>query len=151
MARTGTGITMTLAMLAALWAGPATASLEDDEAIKGTALDYAESWHLGDEERMARALHPEVLKRRVVTDLLNGEQAVQALDAPTLIRATREGVGVGGAGGPLSFRVAILDRHGDMAVVRVVSPLYVDYLQLVRWEGRWVILSIVWGPIDAAD
>jgi hypothetical protein len=141
-----------MALVATAFAMLALASLAangaDDEAIKAAALDYAEAWHNGDAERMERALHPELLKRRIVTDVLTGIQSVQALDAPTLIRATRDGVGKGAVEGPLSFRVAILDQHGDMAVVRVVSPLYVDYLQMVRWEDRWVILSILWGALD---
>lgn len=131
------------ALLLAPVAAPLGAA--DDEAIKAAALDYAEGWLTGDEERMSRALHPEMLKRRVVTELLSDTQTVQMLDAETLVRATREGVGVGG--GLLTFRVAILDQHGDMAVVRVVSELYVEYLHLVRWEGRWVILSVLWGTI----
>lgn len=135
--------------LALLWlaSGGALANVSEDEAIRSVALDYAEGWLTGDAERMARALHPEMLKRRVVTDVLSDIQTVQVLDAETLVRATRNGVGVGG--GPLTFRVAILDRHGDMAVVRVVSSLYVDYLHMVRWEGRWVILSVLWGAIAA--
>lgn len=134
-------------MLWLLAAGGAAADVADDEAIKVAALDYAEGWLTGDEERMARALHPEALKRRVVTDLRTDVRSVQVLDADTLLRATREGVGVGG--GPLSFRLAILDRHGDMAVVRVVSSLYVEYLQMVRWGERWIILSVLWGTIAA--
>jgi hypothetical protein len=31
----------------------------------------------------------------------------------------------------------------------VVSPLYVDYLQMVRWEGEWVILMVLWGTLAA--
>lgn len=134
-------------LLLLLASGGAAADVAEDEAIKATALDYAEGWLTGDEERMARALHPEMIKRRVVTDVLSDAHLVQELDAETLLRATREGVGVGG--GPLTFRVAILDRHGDMAVVRVVSSLYVDYLHMVRWEDRWVILSVLWGTIAA--
>jgi len=138
----GLGVLMLL-----LVSGDALASVAEDESIKSVALDYAEGWLTGDAERMTRALHPEMIKRRVVTDLFTDTQAVQVLNAETLIRATHDGVGVGG--GPLSFRVAILDRHGDLAVVRVVSSLYVEYLHMVRWEDRWVILSVLWGTIAA--
>jgi hypothetical protein len=135
-------------VLLLLASGQALAGMVEDEAIREVALDYAEGWLTGDAERMARALHPEMRKRRVVTDLLSDAQSVQELTAEALVSATRNGVGVGG--GPLNFRVAILDRHGDMAVVRVVSSLYVDYLHMVRWQGRWVILSVVWGTIASA-
>lgn len=136
-------------LLALLCAGPVSGDAAQDEAIKAAALDYAEGWFTGNDERVARALHPEMLKRRVVTDLLSGAQSVHSLDAATLVQATRDGVGRGHFDAPLSLRVAILDRHGELAVVRVVSQLYVEYLQMVNWEGNWVVLSVAWGAIDA--
>jgi hypothetical protein len=143
-ARLGSGLGLLLFLLAC---GHAHASVAEDDAIQSASLDYAEGWLTGDAERVTRALHPAMLKRRVVTDLLSDTQSVQEVNAETLIRATQEGVGIGG--GPLSFRVAILDRHGDQAVVRIVSSLYVEYLHMVRWEERWVILNVLWGTIAA--
>lgn len=128
---------------------PASARADEDEAVRAVALDYAEGWATADAERMARALHPQALKRRVVVDVLSGEPRVQQMAAAELIRATREGDGRPADPGPLNLRVAVLDRHGDMAVARVVSPLYVHYLQLVRWEARWVVLGITWGTVAA--
>ncbi|MFU8895175.1 MAG: nuclear transport factor 2 family protein [Gammaproteobacteria bacterium] len=134
-------------LLCALMPGDAPASIAEDEAIKAVVLDYAEAWATGDAERMARALHPEAVRRRVVSDVLSGEQRLLDMDAMALIQATRAGVGKPLEPGPLNLRIAILDRHGDMATARVVSPLYVDYLQLVRWEDRWVVLMVLWGTI----
>ena len=39
---------------------PAAAAPAEDEAIKATALDYIEGWYLGDAERVAQALHPQL-------------------------------------------------------------------------------------------
>jgi hypothetical protein len=133
----------------ALAATGAPASAADDEAVRDVVLDYAEGWATADEERMARALHPQALKRRVVIDVLSGEPRVQTINAVELRRATRAGAGKPLEPGPLNFRVSILDRHGDMAVARVVSPLYVHYLELVRWEGRWVVFGVLWGTVAA--
>lgn len=135
----------TTVLVAAWLCTPAMAS--DDEAVRAAALDYAEGWHTADEERMARALHPEVQRRRVVTELISGRQVVQVMDAEEILRAARAGGGSQISGGPLNLRVAVLDRHGDLAVVRVVSELYVDYLQMVRWQERWVVLTVTWGTI----
>lgn len=136
-------------ILLGLVCNAAWADVSDDDAVRVAVLDYAEGWATGDAERMARALHPQASKRRVVADVLTGELRVQVMDAATLLRATRDGAGKDIAEGPLNLRVAILDRHGDMATARVVSALYVDYLQLARWEDRWVVLSVLWGTISA--
>lgn len=121
----------------------------DDDAVRAVAMDYAEAWTTADGDRMGRALHPAATMRRVVTDLLTGEPRLQFMDAATLVRATRDGAGREGDAAPLNVRVAILDRHGDMATARVVSPLYVHYLQLARWDDRWVVLAILWGTVAA--
>jgi len=126
-----------------------TARGSDDDAMRAVAMDYAEAWTTGDGDRMARALHPAATMRRVVSDLLTGEPRVQFMDAATVVSATRDGAGREGDPGPLNIRVAILDRHGDMAAARVVSPLYVHYLQLARWGDRWVVLAILWGTVAA--
>lgn len=135
--------------LLVLGAAGESAIADEDEAVRAVALDYAEGWATADSERMARALHPQALRRRVVVDVLSGAPRVQETDAAGLLRATGEGEGKPPDPGPLNLRVAILDRHGDMAVARVVSPLYVHYLQLVRWEDRWVVLAVLWGTIAA--
>ena len=126
-----------------------SARASDDEAMRAVAMDYAEAWTTADGDRMARALHPAATMRRVVSDLLTGEPRMQFMDAATVVSATRDGAGRESDAGPLNIRVAILDRHGDMAVARVVSPLYVHYLQLTRWDDRWVVLAILWSTVVA--
>jgi hypothetical protein len=126
-----------------------TVAATDDDAVRAAALDYAEGWHTGDAERVARALHPAMLKQRVVREVLGDAEVVQVMDAEGVIAAAREGLGTGIDASLTSLRVAILERHGNMAVARVVSPLYVDYLHMVRWQGRWVVLSALWGTVAA--
>ncbi|MGH7543457.1 MAG: hypothetical protein ACREK7_05910 [Gemmatimonadota bacterium] len=40
----------------------------DSAAIRAAALDYIEGWYSGDAGRMARAVHPELVKRIIATD-----------------------------------------------------------------------------------
>lgn len=142
------GLATVLAMVAAgMGLSTAVAHAADDEPVRAAALDYAEGWYAGDADRLARALHPEAVKRRVVRDVITGEYRVNELGAEELIRGAREGVGKM-PGGPVRLRVAIIDQHGDMATARVVSMLYVEYLQMVRWNDRWVVLSVLWGTIE---
>ena len=115
----------------------------DSAAIRQTALDYIQGWYTGDGARMERALHPELAKRIVHSDSL-GRYRLDSQSAMTLVQNTRSG---GGKDTPPADRhddVKILDIFRNAAVARVDASYWVDYLQLARWRGRWVIVNVLW-------
>jgi hypothetical protein len=44
--------------------------------------------------------------------------------------------------------VKILDVFQKAASVRVDMSGWIDYLHLVKWQGRWVILNVLWEVRD---
>ena len=40
--------------------------------------------------------------------------------------------------------VRILDIFGNTASVRVDASTWVDYLHVAKWNGRWVIINVLW-------
>ncbi len=40
--------------------------------------------------------------------------------------------------------MTILDVFENAAMVRVTGPEWVDYLQMAKWNGRWVIVNVLW-------
>jgi hypothetical protein len=93
---------------------------------------------------MTRALHPELAKRIVRTDPATGQSRLGQQGARTLIQDTRDG---GGRDTPAASRrsdVTILDVHGGAASAKIVASEWVDYLHLARWNGRWVIVNVLW-------
>jgi hypothetical protein len=116
----------------------------DSAGIRQAALDYIEGWYEGNGERMERALHPELAKRIVRTDPKTGRSSFGTMSALTLISGTKAG---GGRNTPEAQRrreVRILDIFEGAAVARVDAASWVDYLQLARWNGRWVIVNVLW-------
>ena len=132
-------VTSTLAL-----ATPTVAQSPADSAgIRQTALDYIQGWYTGDAARMERALHPELAKRIVRTDTL-GNYRLDQQSAMTLVQGTRMG---GGKQTPQADRhddVRILDIYRNAASVRVNASYWVDYLQMAKWRGRWVIVNVLW-------
>ena len=115
----------------------------DSAAIRQTALDYIQGWYSGDGPRMERALHPELAKRIVRSDSL-GRYRLDSQSAMTLVQNTQSG---GGKDTPPADRhddVRILDIYRNAASARVDASYWVDYLQLARWRGRWVIVNVLW-------
>jgi hypothetical protein len=115
----------------------------DSAAIKQTALDYIEGWYEGNAERMERALHPELAKRIIRTNK-EGQSQFSHMSAMALVQGTRRG---GGKNTPKENQlkdVTILDVYEGAASVKVVASDWVDYLHMARFNGRWVIVNVLW-------
>jgi hypothetical protein len=118
-------------------------SAADAEAIKQTALDYIEGWYEGNPERMERALHPELAKRIVRTSK-EGMSNLNQIGAMTLVQYTRRGGGKNTPKEKQQKDVTILDVFENAASVKVVASDWIDYLHMAKWNGRWVIVNVLW-------
>jgi len=116
----------------------------DAAAIKQTALDYIEGWYEGDAERMERALHPELAKRIVRTDAKTGRSGLGQMSAMSLVQGTRSGGGKQTPKEKQQRDVTILDVFENAASVKVVASDWIDYLHMAKWNGRWVIVNVLW-------
>jgi len=115
----------------------------DSTAIRAAALDYIEGWYEGSAERMERALHPELAKRIVNTNP-NGRNSLGQQSAMTLVNSTKAGGGRNTPADQQRKDVRILDIFGNTASVRIDASTWVDYLHVARWNGRWVIVNVLW-------
>jgi hypothetical protein len=125
-----------------------------DAAIRQTASDYLEGWNDGDPLRIERSLHPDLAKRIVrpndsPSSAWPPGDRLDEMSAMRLIQLARH------EPEPEYSRwteVAILDRFGTAASVKIggVTGLGTrkwggEYDHIVEWNGRWVILHVLWG------
>jgi hypothetical protein len=113
----------------------ATASAADVELIRAAATDYIASWLDSDPDRMARCLHPSLVKRAVEPDGSIDEMGRDDMVAGT---TARERTG--------TYEVELLDVYDGIALAKVVSTMYVDYLQIARFGDQWRLLNVLWQP-----
>lgn len=121
-----------------------TVSDADAAAIRQTAMDYIEGWYEGNAERMERALHPELAKRIVRTNPQNKQSRLDQMSAMSLVQGTRRG---GGKDTPKERQqkdVTILDVYEGAATVKIIASDWIDYLHMARFNGRWVIVNVLW-------
>ena len=119
-------------------------STADSAAIRSTALDYVEGWYEGNADRMTRALHPELVKRIVVRDTATGRTMVQGMGASVLVNSTRHGYGKETPKERQQKEVKVLDIFGNAASAKAVMADWIDYMQLAKVDGRWVIVNVLW-------
>ena len=113
----------------------------DESAIREVARAYLESWLDGDAERMGGALHPMLAKRGLDYAADSAPTGVHHLDADHMIESA-------GRGPRRQFErtceITILDLADHVASVKVVSEPFVDYLHLVKLDGRWSIVNALY-------
>ena len=140
---------MRLAMLAACAALLGRAPIlqaqtaADSAAIRATALDYIEGWWTGNAERMERALDGKLAKRMVFTDS-SGHSRLSDMTAIELVQNVRAGGGTRTPKSEQRMDVTLLDTFRNAAIVKIDAGGWIDYLQEAKWNGRWVIVNVLW-------
>lgn len=112
-------------------------------SIVQTARDYYEAWFEGDAERMARCLHPKLVKRYVKTPD-SADSPIDETSWDWMVESARGGVGTKHRGAP--FEVTVLDSTPNMASVRVEGGPYIDLLHVGRFGDSWRIVNVLWEP-----
>jgi hypothetical protein len=115
----------------------------DREAIRRAALNYAEGWYEGSAEKMESALHPNLAKRRANTNE-QGQSRLDELSAMGLVQGTRSGFGKQTPKDEQLKEVTILDVFGNTASVKLEMRDWVDYMHVVKYNGKWVIVNVLW-------
>ena len=132
------------ATLVFLLAFPAFAQQDPDrEAIKRTALNYAEGWYEGNAEKMESALHPDLAKRIVRTND-KGQSGLGQMSAMSLVQGTRGGSGKQTPAAEQQKDVTILDMLGGAATVKLEMRDWVDYMHIGKYNGKWVVINVLW-------
>ena len=121
----------------------ATPNDADREAIKQAALDYVEGWYEGNVERMERSLHPDLAKRIVNTNP-QGRSQLDQMSAMGLVQGVKRGGGKNTPKERQDKEVTILDVFQNAASVKAVMSGWIDYMHIGKFNGRWVVINVLW-------
>ncbi len=113
--------------------------MTDRDEIERAVLNYVEGWYASDAERMGKALHPSLAKRRVTP-----ENDVWDVTRDWMIEATANGQGAIENPDDGMKTIRILDLTETMASVRLVSEEFDDFLHLAKSQGEWRIVNALW-------
>ena len=119
-------------------------STNDHAAIRQAALDYIEGFYDGDAARMERSLHPELAKRIAHPDAVSGRSHLAEMSALALTQFTRDKAGRPTPPAERQQDVFVLDVFENAASAKVIAASWIDYLHLSRFNGRWVIVNVLW-------
>jgi hypothetical protein len=118
----------------------------DSSLILKTVLDYAEGFYSGDTVRMERAIHPDIYKVNVF-HLPQGGSFLLYTTWSGLLELTRLKTGYVDSS-KRNIHVTFLKVLDKLACVKMNSSRFDDYLGLVKINGQWKIINVLWanGP-----
>ncbi len=133
-----------LCVSASTWAGSVDLSASDQEAIKQTALNYANGWYNGSRSQMASALHDKLAKRAYLKNK-EGQRGLHEMNKEALVNGTKPENAQHYADKPKRADVEILDGFANAATVKLQMNDWVDYLHIVRNENNeWKVINVLW-------
>lgn len=117
----------------------------EQAVIVATALDYGDGFYSGAPERMERAIHPDLNKVVVQALPQTGRFVTGYSTYSGLIELTRAKVGLLP---PERRKIqgTALSMVGDVAVAKVTSAMFNDFLTMVKIDGQWKIVNVLWVP-----
>lgn len=127
-------------------AAPARAQAPADlEGVRRAALDYLDGFYDGDSAKIRRSVRPDVVKYGFYVE--NGQQdyAGEAMTFQEMIEyADRRKASGRRTPETAPKEVVPLDVQDQTAAVKVVASWGTDYLQLAKFDGRWMIMHVLW-------
>lgn len=125
---------------------------QDSLDIKQVALDYIESQHNMAPDQFERAAHPRMVKRTFWTHKKTGKEYLRETfrDAMILLAETYNADGDGFPENPKK-EVIILDIYQKTASVKLIADDWIDYMHIVKLNGKWQIVNVLWQLNDAQD
>lgn len=116
----------------------------DTTLIKSACLDYLEGWYTGNAERMEKALHPNLVKRRIATLQQTGGQLINQVSASDMVEYTKAGFGKAQAEEGQTSDIEIHHIYKGIATATATSKDYVDYIHIAKIGDDWKIINVLW-------
>jgi hypothetical protein len=119
-------------------------SVDDRTAVRQAALDYVEALYEVDTTRIARSVHPDLMKYgyyRADGTYRGGAMTYDELEA-LVLRWNRDPQRVDPA--TAVKEVVVFDVLDKTASAKVVAHWGVDYMHLAKVDGQWMIRNILW-------
>lgn len=135
---------LTLATMTLPAPAPAQQSAERD-AVRRAALDYLEGFYEGDSTKLVRSVRPDV--RKVGYYKAREATTFQAEEMPFAeIIAYANNFRKNGRSTPATAprEVTVGEVNDQIATAKVVAWWGIDYLQLAKYDGKWMIVNVMW-------
>lgn len=125
---------------------------QDSLEIKRVALAYIEAQHTPNPKLMESALHPRMVKRSVFRNKAAQKDFISEFFAENMV-ILAETYNVKGDKFPKNPRkeIKLLDVSAKTASVKLLADAWIDYMHIVKTNGEWKIINVLWQYNDVTQ
>jgi len=114
----------------------------EKQAVELAVRDYIEGIYTGNPERVAKVLHPEYKRTMVLTLPQTNKSFIQRDGFSLIIQNVKAGAGMLPKE-KWNININILGLMDGLSFVKLELPASINYLQLARIDGQWMIINIL--------
>jgi len=117
----------------------------DREGVRRAALDYLEGFYEGDSTKLVRSVRPDARKIGYYMSRGSTTYAPDEMPFAAMIEYANTFKKNGRTTPATAPRDVIVGEVNDQtATAKVVAWWVIDYLQLARYDGKWMIVNVMW-------
>ena len=124
--------------------GTAKAQSVDEQAVRECALDYLEGWYSADTARMAQALSKDLAKKGFLVHPNTGELHISPASYDQMLQWVGQKPDQLAQDPDIKMEVHVIEVGARIAMVKTVTPDFIDYLHMAKVDGQWKIYHAVW-------
>jgi len=137
------------AMLLLLPAETEAQSDADRKAVEEAVLDYVEGVYLVQPERIERSVHKDLRKLGYGRRDSSADYRVLPMTYQELYDLAAKWNANGHVDAETAPKeIIVLDVLDQTAVAKLTADWGVDYFQLAKYDGKWMIVNVVWQTMD---
>ena len=114
------------------------------EAVRQTALDYVEGIYEVSPQRIERSVHPDLVKRGFYIKKGETNYSGSPMTFTELVNLAKTYNKSGKLTKTAPKEVVVLDVLDQTASVKLTAVWGVDYMHLAKYDGKWMIINILW-------
>jgi hypothetical protein len=116
----------------------------DREAVRQAVLDYVEGVYNVDPARIERSVHPELAKRGFYREKGKDGYREGKMTQPQLVELSKNWNKAGKLRKDAPKEITVFEVMDQTASAKLVAEWGMDYFHLAKYDGKWMIVNVMW-------
>lgn len=117
---------------------------DEKELVKRAVLDYVEGVYEVDPSKIERSVHPELAKRGFFVRRGETARSEAKMTFAQLVELSKNYYAKNNPPADAPKDIVIFDVLDQTASVKLTATWGVDYMHLAKYDGKWMIVNVLW-------